>query len=87
MKDECISDKDYKRLIKVWNMFEIKLMGDYHDLYLKTDVLLLADVYGLDPCHCFYSLGLSWDEILKMIGVKLELISDIDMYQFVDEKV
>ena len=51
-------------------------MGDYHDHYLKKDVLLLADVfeksidtyfkfYKLDPCHCFSSPGLSWDAILK----------------------
>ena len=58
-------------------------MGDYHDLYLKTDVLLLAhvlekfiktclDYYGLDPCHYFSSLGLSWNAMLKMTGIKLE---------------
>ena len=55
-------------------------MDDYHDLYLKTDVLLLFDIpekfvntcldsYGLDPCHCFSSPGLSWDAMLKMTGV------------------
>ena len=61
----------------------MKNMGDYHDHYLKKDVLLLADVietfidtclkfYKLDPCHYFSSPGLSWDEMLKMAGVKLE---------------
>ena len=61
-------------------------MGDYHDLYLKTDVLLFADVfdkfintcleyYGLDSCHYFSSPGSSWDAMLKMTGIKLELIS------------
>ena len=65
-------------------------MGDYHDLYLKTDVLLLADVfekfistcldcYGLYPCHYFSSPGLSRDTMLKMTGIEFELISDIDM--------
>ena len=57
-------------------------MGDYHDLYLKTDVLLLADVfiitcleyYRLDPCHYFSSPGLSWDAMLKMTKTELELI-------------
>ena len=64
-------------------------MGDYHDHYLKKDVFLLADVYEkfidtclkfykLDPCHYFNSRGLSWDAMLKMIGVKLEKTSDID---------
>ena len=70
-------------------------MGDYHDLYLKTDVLLLADVfekfintsldyYGLDPCHYFSSPGLSWDAMVKKTGIELELILDIDMYLFVE---
>ena len=58
-------------------MTEINTMGDYHDLYLKTDVLLSADVferfittcleyYKLDPFHYFSSPGLSWDTMLKM---------------------
>ena len=70
-------------------------MGDYHDHYLKKDVLLLADVfekfigmylkfYGLNPCHYFSSPGLSWDAMLKMIGVRLEKIVDIDMYLFIE---
>ena len=71
-------------------------MGDYHDHYLKKDVLLLADVfekfidtclkfYKLDPCHYFSSPGLSWDAMLKMTGVKLEKIFDIDMYLFIEK--
>ena len=65
-------------------------MGDYHDLYIKTDVLLLADIFGkfistcleyykLDPCHYFSSPGLSCDAILKMARIELELISGTDM--------
>ena len=71
-------------------------MCDYHDLYLKTDVLLLADVfekfikiclhyYGLDPCHYFSGSELSWDAMLKMAGVELELISDIDVHLFIEK--
>ena len=71
-------------------------MGDYHHHYLKKDVLLSADVferfvatclrfYGLDPCHYFSSPGLSWDALLKMAGVKLEKISDIDKYLFIEK--
>ena len=70
-------------------------MGDYHDHYLKKHVLLLADVfqkfidiclkfYGLDPCYYFSSPGLSWDAMLKMTGVKLKKIIDIDMYLFIE---
>ena len=73
----------------------MKNMGDYHDHYLKKDVLLL-DVfakfigmclrfYGLDPCHYFSSPGLSWDAMLKMTGVKLEKISDTDKYLFIEK--
>ena len=71
-------------------------MGDYHDLHLKTDVLLLADVfqkfvktcldyYGLDPCHYFSSPGLRWDAMLKLNGIELELIHDIDMHLFIEK--
>ena len=74
----------------------MKAMGDYHDLYLKADVLLLTDVfekfiktcldyYGLDPCHYFSSPGLCWDAMLKMTGIELELISDIDMDLFIEK--
>ena len=71
-------------------------MGDYHDLYLQSDILLLSDVfenfrktchqyYELDPCHYFTSPGLSWDAMLKMTGIKLELMTDIDMFQFIEK--
>ena len=74
----------------------MKTLEEYHDLYLKTDVLLLADVYekfiktclsyyGLDPCHYFSYPGLSWDAMLKMTKVKLEFISDIDMHLFIEK--
>ena len=64
--DGHISVKDYLTCEKTWDKFEMKNMGDYHDHYLKKDVLLLADVfekfigtclkyYGLDPCHFFSS--------------------------------
>ena len=96
LKDECISEKDYLKAIDVWNVFEINAMGDYHDLHLKADVLLLADVFEkfintclnyskLDPCHYYSSPGLSWNAMLKMTGIELKLISGIDMHLFVEK--
>lgn len=74
----------------------MKTMGGYHDLYLKSDALLFADVfenfrktrlqyYKLDPAHYFTSLGLSWDAMLKMTGVQLQLTTDVDMFQFIEK--
>ena len=81
---------------RIWDRFNMKNMGDYHDHYLKKDLLLSADVfenfistclkyYGLDPCYYFSAPGLSLDAMLKMTGVKLEKISDIDMYLFIEK--
>ena len=96
LNDEHISDEDYKHTQNVWNTFNLKTMGDYHNLYLQSDILLLADVfenfrktclqyYKLDPCHYFTSPGLSWDAMLKMTDIKLELMTDIDMFQFIEK--
>ena len=96
LNDEHISDEDYNHAKDVWNTFNLKTMGEYHDLYLKSDILLLSDVfenfrktcmqyYKLDPCHYFTSPGLSWDAMLKMTDIKLELMTDIDMFQFIEK--
>ncbi|XP_068675675.1 uncharacterized protein [Montipora foliosa] len=96
LNDEHISGKDYQHAQTVWGTFSLKNMGEYHDLYLKSDILLLADVfenfrqtclqyYKLDPCHYFTSPGLSWDAMLKMTDIKLELMTDIDMFQFIEK--
>ena len=96
LNDEHVTDKDYQHAQTVWNTFNLKNMGEYHDLYLKSDILLLADVfenfrktclqyYKLDPCHYFTSPGLSWDAMLKMTNIKLELMTDIDMFQFIEK--
>ena len=89
-----MSVKDYLIGEKIWDKFNMKNMGDCYNHYLKKDVLLLAYVfekfigtclkfYGLDPCHYFSSPGLSWDAMLKLTRVKLEKISDIEMYLFI----
>ena len=96
LNDQHITDDEYDHAKKVWKAFKIKTMGEYHDLYLGSDVLLLADVfesfrktclqyYKLDPCHYFTSPGLSWDAMLKMTNIKLELMTDIDMFQFIEK--
>ena len=98
LKDVCISEKDYWKADNIGSVFKINAMGDYYDLYLKTDVLLLADVfrkfintcfdyYGLDSCHYFSSPELSLDAMLKMTGIELDLISDIDMHLFIEKEM
>ena len=91
ISDGHIIVKDYLTCEKICDKFKMKNMGDYYDHYLKKDVLLSVDVfekfiatclkfYGLDPCHYFSSPGLSWVAMLKMTGVKLDKISDIEKY-------
>ena len=93
---EHITQQDFEHAQNVWKTFKCKNMGDYHDLYLKTDVLLLADVfeefrkvclenYELDPAWYFTSPGLAWDAALKKTKVKLELLADIDMLQMIEK--
>ena len=95
LNDEHITDEEYGHAQKVWETFECKTLGDYHDLYVKTDVALLADLfenfrrlclvqYGLDPAHYYTSPGLSWDALLKKTGVQLELFTDLEMHLFVE---
>ena len=73
----------------------MKSMREYHDLYLKTDVLLLADVFEnfrdmaleyfkVDPCHFVTAPAMFFDALLKMSDVELELVSDPEMYDFVE---
>ena len=90
LNDEDISDADYQHTLNVWNTFQCQTIRDYNDLYLKSDVLLLADVfesfrktcfrhYNLDPAHYYTSPGLAWDACLKTTGQELQLLHDYDM--------
>ena len=85
-----ISEYDYEHAQKVWRVFSLKNLGEYHDLYLKTDVILLANMfeafrdtclehYQLDLAHFYTSPGLAWQACLKKTGVKLELLTGPNM--------
>ena len=98
LKQEKVSDEDFEHAQKVWKAFELKNMGDFHDLYLKTDVLLLADVmenfrklceknYELDPAHFFTVPGMAWDAMLKMTAIKLDLLEDVDMLLMIEKGI
>ena len=86
---EDITHKDYAHAQKVFEEFKLKNRGDYHDLRVQSDTLLVADVfenfrkkcieiYELDPAHFLSALGLAWQPCLKKTGVELELLTDID---------
>ncbi|CAH3043540.1 unnamed protein product, partial [Porites lobata] len=90
LNDEDITDDDYQYAKNVWNTFECKSIRDYRNLYLKSDVLLLSDVfenfrktclkhYNLDPAHYYTSPGLAWDACLKETGQELQLLHNYDM--------
>ena len=98
LDQEHISAEDYTHAQNVWDAFCCQTLGEYHDVYLRSDVLILADVfemfrkfchaqYGLDPTHYFTCSQLSYDALLKMTGIKLELLSDIDMYNFIESGI
>lgn len=98
LTESNISDEDYDFATNVWKEFNIKTLGEYSDLYMKTDILLLADVFenfrvtcyenfSLDPAHYFTAPGLSFDAMLKNTGVKIELLTDIDMLLFIERGI
>lgn len=98
LTDEHISDDEYKYAQKVWNYFKCKNFGDYHDIYLRNDVLLLADVfenfrttcieaYSIDPAWCYTAPGLAWQAMLKMTKIKLELLDDVDKILFTENGI
>ena len=85
-----VSDEDKERARSVWREFGIRNLGEYHNLYLRTDVVLLGNIfesfrrvclenYGLDPSHFYTAPGLAWKACLKKTGVKLKLLLDPDM--------
>ena len=98
LNDADITEDNYQHAQKVWENFEMKTMREYHDLYLESDVLLLADVfenfrdvcsknYGLDPAWYYTAPGLAWDAALKLTKVELELLTDPDMLLMVEKGI
>ena len=95
---ENIDDIDYRHGNNVFNKFKLNNLGDDHDLYVQSDILLLADVFGnfrntclkvceLDPAHFLLLPGLAWEACLKKTNVKLELLTDYDMLLMVEEGI
>ena len=95
---EDISDIDYGHANNVFKVFKLKNLGDYHNLYVQSDMLLLADVfnnfrdmclkeYELDPAHFLSLPGLAWQARLKKTNIELELLTDYDMLLMVEEGI
>ena len=98
LTEEYIKDDEYAHAQNVWQKFETENLKQYHDLYLMTDTLLLADVfeqfrdmclnnYELDPVHSYTAPGLTWKAALKMTKVKLDLLTDIDQHIFIEDGI
>jgi hypothetical protein len=97
LADSHITDDEYEHAQKLWNTFQIKNLGEYHDLYLKTDVLLLSDIlinfqkksllnYNLDPLNGFLTLPhYAWNVMLYKTNIQLEQLTDPDMYLFCEQ--
>ena len=93
-----IDDIDYRHGNNVFKRFKLKNLGEYHDLYVQCDTLLLADifesfrnkcleVYELDPAHYLSLPGLAWQACLKKTNIKLEVLTDYDMLLIVEEGI
>ena len=93
-----INNYNYNHVLNVWKTWKMKTFKEYLELYNVTDVLLLADVfenfrdiclknYGLDPVYYYTAPGLAWDACLKMTGVNLELLSNIDMLLMIEKGI
>ena len=98
LNTEDITDVDYRHAKRVFKSLNNKNLGDYRDLYVQSDTLLLADVfenfrnmcieiYELDPAHFLSAPRLEWESCLKKMDVKLELLTDVDMLLMVEKGI
>ena len=98
LKLESITKKDYNHALKVCDTFNIKNLGDYHDLYVQSDTAQLTDVfenfrlvclkqYQLDAAYFVSTPGLALEAMLKITKVKMELLTDIDMVLMVENGI
>ena len=92
LKMEGITTDEYKRAHEMWTTYKCKNMQDFHDVYIKLDVVLLADCmenfrrvgmqeYGIDPAHCWTLAGYTWQCCLKMTNLELQLITDPNIFE------
>ena len=98
LSQKTITDNEYSHAQRVWKHYNCETFLDYHNLYLKTDVLILADAFEkyrkfflnhhqIDPCYCFSAPGLTWQCGLKYTGVELELLTNYDMLLMIEKGI
>ena len=98
LTQKVITDKEYSHAQEVWKHYNCKTLKDYHNLYLKTDVMILADAFEkyrkfflkhhkIDPCYCYSAPGLTWQCGLKYTGIELELLTDYDMLTMIEKGI
>ncbi|XP_070162308.1 uncharacterized protein [Polyergus mexicanus] len=95
---DTVSESDYAHAENVWRRVSLRTLGEYSDLYLKTDVLLLADIfenfrnkciesYGLDPAYYYTLPRYTWDAMLKHTNITFKLLTDIDTVMFIERGI
>jgi hypothetical protein len=98
LTQKTITGEEYEHAQKVWEHYNCKNLLDYHNLYLKADVFILADAFEtfrefflehheIDPCYCYSAPGLTWQCGLKYTGIELELLTDVDMLQMFEKGI
>ena len=98
LKQETISEGEYEYAKEVWKVFNCKTLLDYHNLYLKADVLILADAFekfreffltnhAIDPCYCFSAPGLTWQCGFKYTKAELDYLEDYDMLLMIEKGI